>query len=119
MHDRCAICQITFRNSPSILKLPPTSVSITDHIHYITGPDTKGKNKAKPEKDEDESGEEEEEDEEEAENGSGDAPKDTKNGAAADKKPTGPMALGEIAFIDSKITSTKIDGLQPLYNVSG
>lgn len=28
------------------------------------------------------------------------------------------MALGEIAFIDSKITSTKIDGLQPLYNVS-
>lgn len=107
------------RNSRSLLKLPPTSVSITDHIHYITGPDTKGKNKAKPEKDEDESGEEEEEDEEEAENGSGDAPKDTKNGAAADKKPTGPMALGEIAFIDSKITSTKIDGLQPLYNVSG
>lgn len=106
------------RNRPNILKLPPTSVLITHNIHYITVPDTKVKNKAKPEKDEDESGEEEE-DEEEAENGSGDAPKETKNGAAADKKPTGPMALGEIAFIDSKITSTKIDGLQPLYNVSG
>lgn len=44
---------------------------------------------------------------------------DTKNGATAkNKKSDGPMSLGEIAFIDSKITSTKIDGLQPLYNVS-
>lgn len=72
--------------------------------------ETKGKNKAaKPEK--------EVSDEDDEENGSGDAAKkDTKNGA--NKKNEGPMALGEIAFIDSKITSTKIDGLQPLYNVS-
>lgn len=38
-----------------------------------------------------------------------------KNGA--NKSEDGPMALGEIAFIDSKITSTKLDVLQPLYNV--
>lgn len=55
-------------------------------------PDAKGKAKGHPETDE-----------------------DTKNGGAA---AGGPMALGEISFIDSKITSTKIEGLQPLYSVS-
>lgn len=109
------------RCAPCIMKLIRRALlfSLT-----CTGPDTKGNknSKAKPEKDMSSDEGEEEEEVEEENGGAADAKMDTKNGANnktnSNKKPEGPMALGEIAFIDSKITSTKIDGLQPLYNVS-